>query len=224
MNEKLQPAIDNESVLKQAEAFDNVTKRAVLPTALVSIILADEDVITILFNLNGQMYPAAVLDEAYAQLLHRLGVSEEEAKEIFEKESKEGEKLFNEKHALWIGWINSQIKKKKLMQFIVRQGVVAGITTSSIRPAPLALVVEEIIKYGDITHYIIGNYEQIFIIKCDNKLWAIVYSDVNKYPPVVYEEVVIEDGELKDFKKIHEYTKKGKMLNKLPTFLKDVFK
>lgn len=224
MNDKLQPALDNESVIKQAKAFDNVTRRVVLPTAWVSIILGEKDTVTVLFNLKGQLYPVAMLDEAYLQLLKQFKLTEKESKEKFEEESKEGEKLFNEKHAVWIGWINSQLTKKKLLQFIVRQGVVAGVATSSIRPAPLTFMLNEVTKYGDITHYLIGNYEQVFIFKRKKKLWAFVYSDVNKYPPVLYENVSIEDGELTNFDKIHEYTGKGKMVNKFPAFIEDIFR
>lgn len=223
--QKIAKAPNKEFVIKQAEIFDNATKRVIVPASAITVILSENEEVCFLFDINGTFEPFALLEEAYIQLLHLLHTTADEAKEKFKEINKDAEILFHDKHAVFIGWINGLFKEyiPEELLLIIRQGLITGVCLPLAIPADLTFTLNELLKYGELTHYYIGAYEQVFIIEREDILWEFLYSDVNKYPPTLFKNVCFEDNKM-NYDMIYNYDKDGEIKKHLPGFFKDVFR
>lgn len=205
-----------EIILTETEIFDNSTKYIEVPSSAITISLSDDEKVCFLIDAGEEVLPCGLLEEAYPQLLRLIKVDPQEALEKFKDVREEYEKTLGTKRAIFVGWINTQFRKNAPEQLIlvIRQKVIAGIIRK--RPQKLTKVIKELLKYCTIEDYFIGTYEQIFLLKRKGVIWSFVYSDVNKFPPTLYEGVSLEEGE---FKKVYTYEKR----NGLFGFFKETF-
>lgn len=222
MEKKLEKATNKEFVLTQTEVFDNSTKRLIVPSDAITIVLSDNDEVCFLFDIEGEVVPCGVLEQAYVLLLHLLHTTVDEAKEKFRERNEEAEKIFNDRHPIFNGWINSLFKKymPDELLLIIRQGVINGVCLPNVIPADLTFVLKEFLRYGEITHYYIGAYEQVFIIEKDGVPWQLLYSDVNKFPPTLFKNVSFE-GDKMNYDMIYSYEKDGEVKLHFPAFLRE---
>lgn len=218
----MEKAPNKEFVLTQAEVFDNSTKRLIVPSDAITIVLTDNEEVCFLFDVEGEIVPCGVLEQAYIQLLHLLHTTVDEAKEKFLERNEEAEKVFNDKHPVFNGWINSLFKKymPDELLIIIRQGVITGICIPNVIPADLSFVLREILKYGEIKYYYIGAYEQVFIMEREGIDWQLLYSDVNKFPPTLFKNISYEDNKM-DYDMIYSYEKDGEVKLHFPAFLRE---